>query len=50
MTPNMVKIIVSHATFYMVSFNFIVCQAVQNGPLFSPHFWGSPLTWSLIKT
>jgi len=47
--PNLIKIIVSHTTSYIVSFNFL-CQAIQNGPFFDPHFGGSPLTWSLIKT
>jgi len=36
--PNLVKIIVSHTTSYIVSFNFL-CQAVQNGP-FLAHILG----------
>jgi len=47
-SPNLIKIIVSHTISYIVNFNFL-CQAVQNGPLFGPHFGGSPLMWSLIK-
>jgi len=47
--PNLVKIIVSPTTSYIVSFNFIR-QAVQNGPFLAHILEGSPLTWSLIKT
>jgi len=37
--PNLVKIIVSQTTSYIVSFNFL-CQAVQIGHFFGPHFGG----------
>jgi len=45
---NLVKIIVSHTIFYNVSFNFL-CQAVQNGPFFGPHFEGEPFDVELNK-
>jgi len=48
-TPNLVKIIVSPTTFYIVSFNFL-CQAIQNGLFLAHIFGGSRLTWNLIKT
>jgi len=37
----LVRLIVSHKTFYIVSFNFLR-QSVQKG-LLRPVFWGSPL-------
>jgi len=46
--PNFVKIIVSHTTSYIVSFNFL-CQAVQNGSFFGPHFGGKPFDVELNK-
>jgi len=46
--PNLFKIIVLRTTFYIVSFNFL-CQAVQNGPFFSPHFEGKPFDVELNK-
>jgi len=45
----LVKIIVSHTTSYIVSFNFLR-QAVQNDPFLGPRFWGSPLSWALQTT
>jgi len=47
--PSLVKIIVSHAISYIVSFNFL-CQVVQNSPFLAHILEESPLTWSLIKT
>jgi len=46
--PNLVKIIVSHATSYIVSFNFLR-QSIQNSSFWA-RFLESPLMWGLKKT
>jgi len=44
----LVKIIVSHTTFYIVSFNALH-QAIQNGSFVARIFWGEPFDMEPYK-